>query len=254
VLPLRSVVLLGFFLGLRHATDPDHVIAVTTIVARERTLTGAAATGVFWGLGHTLTILFVGGAIILFHLVIPVRLGLTMELAVSAMLVVLGILNLAGFRSSVPKVVAHPHRGAQLVHAHAPGDYLHTQLHAPLARLDSWFGRIGLYRNLRPLIVGIVHGLAGSAAVALLVLAAIPDSRWALAYLLVFGLGTIAGMMVITLSIASASRLVSRKQTRFAHRLAMASGLVSLAFGLFLAYQICFVQGLLTTRPEWLPR
>src|ERR1700688_2081426 len=94
---LLSIIALGFFLGMRHATDPDHVIAVTTIVSRQRSIRNAALMGVLWGLGHTITILAVGSAIILFGIVIPPRLGLTMELSVGLMLILLGVLNLSGF-------------------------------------------------------------------------------------------------------------------------------------------------------------
>src|ERR1700724_2291772 len=93
---LFAIMLLGFFLGMRHATDPDHVIAVTTIVSRERTMLHAALIGALWGLGHTITILTVGSAIILFGLVIPPRVGLSMEMSVCLMLVLLGVLNLSG--------------------------------------------------------------------------------------------------------------------------------------------------------------
>jgi high-affinity nickel-transport protein len=109
-----------------------------------------------------------------------------------------------------------------------------------------------MFRPLRPLVIGIVHGLAGSAAVALLVLATIHNSRWAIAYLLIFGVGTIAGMMLITMSIASAFRLAPSGQ-RFSRRLALASGLLSLGFGLVVAYQICIVGGLLSAHPHWTP-
>src|SRR6266852_8254453 len=91
-----SIIALGFFLGMRHATDPDHVIAVTTIVSRQRSIRQAALIGVLWGVGHTITIFLVGSAIILFGLVIPPRIGLTMEFSVGLMLVVLGVLNLTG--------------------------------------------------------------------------------------------------------------------------------------------------------------
>src|SRR5437899_6637125 len=96
MLTLFPVVAIGFFLGIRHATDPDHVIAVTTIVSRQRSVRHAGLIGILWGLGHTITILFVGAAIILFNLVIPTRVGLTMELAVGLMLIFLGVLNLTG--------------------------------------------------------------------------------------------------------------------------------------------------------------
>src|SRR5450755_533939 len=92
-----SILAVGFFLGMRHATDPDHVIAVTTIVSNQPNSTRAALIGAFWGVGHTLTILVVGAGIILFNLVIPVRLGLSMELSVALMLIVLGVANVAAF-------------------------------------------------------------------------------------------------------------------------------------------------------------
>src|ERR1700741_2130152 len=91
-----SIIALCFFLGMLHATDADHVVAVTTIVSRERTIRSAALIGVLWGLGHTITIFLVGSLIFLFGLVIPPRLGLTMELSVGLMLILLGILNLSG--------------------------------------------------------------------------------------------------------------------------------------------------------------
>src|SRR6202162_5963696 len=96
MITLLSIIALGFFLGMRHATDPDHVIAVTTIVSRQRSVRHAALIGALWGLGHTITILVVGSAIILFGLVIPPRVGLSMEFSVGLMLILLGILNLFG--------------------------------------------------------------------------------------------------------------------------------------------------------------
>ena len=264
-----SILAVGFFLGMRHATDPDHVIAVTTIVSNQRNRARAALIGAFWGVGHTLTIFVVGTAIILFNLVIPVRLGLSMELSVAAMLIILGVVNVWGFLRSMPTSSAHAHGEEKIIHSHphSHGDYIHSHPHAhqpdshphspdptPLAWTDRLFGRIGLYQYLRPFIVGVVHGLAGSAAVALLVLTTIRDFRWAIAYLLVFGIGTVAGMMLITMSMASAFSMVGKARQQFSHRLALASGLVSLAFGLLVAYQICFVNGLFTNHAQWTPR
>src|SRR6202451_28035 len=99
---LLSILAVGFFLGMRHATDPDHVIAVTTIVTNQRNSVRAALIGAFWGLGHTVTIFIVGAGIILFNLVIPVRLGLSMELSVAVMLIILGVWNVVGFVRSAP--------------------------------------------------------------------------------------------------------------------------------------------------------
>jgi len=261
-----SIIAVGFFLGMRHATDPDHVIAVTTIVTRQRQLRRAAMTGAFWGVGHTLTIFVVGAMIILFNVVIPTRVGLSMEFSVALMLVVLGIMNVAAFMRSASAISAEA-SDAVHVHPHAHGDYIHTHAHGhsseththssgstPLALLDRLFGKLAIYHPLRPFIVGVVHGLAGSAAVALLVLAAIPNPRWAAAYLLVFGAGTVAGMMLITMSIGSAFTFMGKGRQKFSQRLALVSGLLSLAFGLLLVYQIGFAGGLFTSHPHWLPR
>lgn len=266
-----SIIALGFFLGMRHATDPDHVIAVSTIVSREREISKSAWIGVFWGIGHTVTIFAVGAAIILFDVAISPRLGLSMELGVGLMLILLGVMNVVSFFRGLPSSSARAETPAtpqeELIHSHAHshGDYIHTHSHShgpqahahagenPVARLDRVFLRFKLYRPVRPLMIGIVHGMAGSAAVALLVLATIRDPRWAVAYLLVFGFGTIAGMMVITMSIASTFHLARGKQ-KFLQRLAMASGVLSLGFGIFVAYHIIVVNGLLSAHPQWVPR
>jgi high-affinity nickel-transport protein len=262
-----STIAVGFFLGMRHATDPDHVVAVTTIVSRQRNLLKAALTGIFWGIGHTLTIFVVGSAIILFDVVIPARIGLSMELSVGLMLIVLGAMNIASFlraaRTIAPAaeeshvVHSHPHVHGDYVHSHAHGHAPEAHAHShqtPLTWLDRIFGRIGLYQQLRPLVVGIVHGLAGSAAVALLILTTIRNPHWALVYLLVFGAGTVGGMMLITMSIVSAFNFLGNRHENFSHWLGLASGLVSLAFGLFLAYQMGFANGLFSGHPQWTPR
>lgn len=258
---LISIIAIGFFLGMRHATDPDHVVAVTTIVSQQRSAKRAALIGVFWGFGHTLTIFLVGSAIILFNVVIPVRLGLAMEFSVSLMLIVLGGWNLASFANTVPAIAAA--RDGTHTHTHSHGGFVHTHVHRhdpegmshgqnAVASHDRNLAGRSLYQLTRPLAVGIVHGLAGSAAVALLILATIRNPKWAIVYLLVFGMGTIAGMMLITMSIASAFH-VARGQN-FLRRIALASGLLSLGFGLFVAYRICVVSGLFTGHPQWTPR
>jgi high-affinity nickel permease len=261
MISLFSIVAIGFFLGMRHATDADHVIAVSTIVSRQQSAWRAALIGGVWGIGHTLTIFVVGMAIILFNLVIPARLGLTMELTVGFMLIALGVWNVASFLHAQPQADTRIHS-----HAHAHGDYVHTHPHGhapeahahtpeqtPLGWLDRRLSNLAAYQLIRPLIVGVVHGLAGSAAVALLVLASIANAKWAIAYLLVFGVGTIAGMTLITLSMMSVFAYVGARSKWFTQRLPIASGLISLAFGLFLTYQIFFVKGLLTNHPLWTP-
>jgi high-affinity nickel permease len=268
VISLFSILAVGFFLGMRHATDPDHVVAVTTIVSNQRNSMRAALIGAFWGVGHTLTIFVVGAGIILFNLVIPPRLGLSMELCVAVMLIVLGLANVAAFLHAMP-AASTSENGAGVIHSHPHrhGDYIHSHPHThppeagrhshdqrPVVWLDNVFGRVGLYQYVRPFVVGVIHGLAGSAAVALLVLTTIRNLQWAIAYLLIFGIGTIAGMMLITMSIASAFTLAGRGSRRFSHRLALASGVLSLAFGVFVAYQICIVHGLFTSHAQWTPQ
>src|SRR5262249_26835334 len=221
VTTVLALTALGFFLGMRHATDADHVIAVGTIVARQRTLRGGLLIGIAWGLGHTLTILLVGGAIILFSVVIPPAVGLTMEMTVALMLVALGLWNLAGIVRSVRAHIgsgerhAHVHQHGDYVHhhghGHGPGEHGHRDEQTPQAWLDRQLGGLGIYQIVRPLIVGVVHGLAGSAAVALLVLTTIGEPRWALAYLLLFGLGTIVGMMLVTVLLAAPVTYVSMR-------------------------------------------
>jgi high-affinity nickel-transport protein len=253
-----SLTLLGFFLGMRHATDPDHVIAVSTIVTRQPTIRAALLIGSLWGVGHTLTIVAVGGAIVLFTIVIPPRVGLSMEMAVALMLIVLGMWNLTGilehirgFRlSGTGAFHAHWHDHGDYGHSHAPvrrsGPHRHEDDRTSVAWLDRRLGSLGVYQILRPLVVGLVHGLAGSAAVALLVLALIKNPWGAMAYLVLFGIGTIAGMMLITTAIGAVVAYASRRFCRVESWLRLASGVVSLGFGLFLAYQIAVVDGLIT--------
>jgi hypothetical protein len=275
---LLAAVGLGFVLGMRHATDPDHVIAVSTIVSRQRNIRQAGVIGALWGIGHTITIFCVGAAIILFNVVIPPRIGLTMELAVGLMLILLGILNLTGVMQRVTHrftpqhshptpghdgvVHSHLHQHDGLVHEHIHGHSPEAHLHLdpdieadprPRGFFQSLLRRLGLYQFLRPLAIGLVHGLAGSAAVALLVLAEIRDPRWAIAYLLIFGVGTIAGMMLITMVIGAPFAYTRKRFAPFNRSLGVASGLLSLGFGLFITFQIAITDGLFASHPHWTP-
>lgn len=230
---LFAILALGFFLGMRHATDSDHVIAVTTIVSRAKSARAALWVGALWGLGHSATILTVGGAIVLFGWVIPPRLGLSMEMSVAVMLIVLGAMNLSGALSRIDQV-AKGHQHGEIEEVSVP----HAHPRAPL----------------RPLLIGVVHGLAGSAAVALLVLTTIKSAGMALFYLAIFGAGTMAGMMLLTLAMALPISAFSRRFANVEQLMARVTGLVSIAFGLFLAYRIGVADGLLLGVPHWSPR
>jgi ABC-type nickel/cobalt efflux system permease component RcnA len=260
-----SIIALGFFLGMRHATDPDHVIAVTTIVSRQQSIRHAALIGILWGIGHTLTILAVGSAIILFGIVIPPRLGLSMELSVGLMLILLGILNLSGILRWITETFT-PMPSEQHTHSHGIGDSIYNHAHGQFAEkhnhagdlpergMNRTFGKLGVYQVVRPFAVGLVHGLAGSAAVVLLVLTTIRVPSLAVLYLLVFGIGTIAGMMLITTAIAVPFKYSKTRFARLNHSLAVASGIISVAFGVFIVYEMGYVNGLFRHTPNWVPR
>jgi high-affinity nickel-transport protein len=263
MISLLSILAIGFVLGMRHATDADHVIAVSTIVTREQKASRSALIGAAWGLGHTVTIFAVGSILILFRITLPPRVGLSLELAVGIMLIVLGIRNL---RASFAWPFARRREHAPTVHYHAHGDYIHAHnstpgnppahQHAetPVNKLDRWFGRSFLYLMVRPLLIGIVHGLAGSAAIALLVLSTIASARWAVAYLVIFGLGTILGMMLITLAIASTFSFGQKHFVNVGRHFEWAAGAISLVFGVLVTYQIGFGAGLFTANPIWIPK
>jgi high-affinity nickel-transport protein len=263
---------IGFFLGMRHATDPDHVVAVSTIVSRESSLPRAGWIGVLWGVGHTITILVVGAAIILFGFVIPPRLGLALEFSVALMLILLGVLNLTGalqrisqrlspthpdLHSSQTSEHSHLHFHGGKIHAHPHSHDCGRQHHAKEVDPPHWladpFVKLGWFHSLRPLLVGIVHGLAGSAAVALLVLGTIREPRWAIFYLLLFGMGTIAGMMLLTLAFAVPVTLAGNRFAWISRTMVTGTGVVSLLFGLVVAYQIGIVDGLFSSHPSWTP-
>ncbi len=288
---------LGLLLGMRHSTDPDHVVAVSTIVSKQRSIRSAGLIGTIWGLGHTLTIFAVGSMIILFGVVIPPRVGLSMEFSVGLMLILLGVLNLTGVMQRVTSYLtrgrkkkdfreelkhfrnscrpASPQRAKLPVFTWFSLKENHTSLLLPdqshcenalssrtESLLDRWLvgspvqalDRFGIYQCVRPLVIGIVHGLAGSAAVALLVLSTIHNPLWATVYLLIFGAGTMVGMMGMTSVMALPLAYAGKRFAGMSRVFSVASGVVSVCFGFFLVYQLGFLGGLFTSHPQWTPR
>jgi high-affinity nickel permease len=245
----------GFLLGMRHATDADHVIAVTTILNRSRRFLDTTLIGALWGLGHTITVVIVGVLIIAFNVVIPPPVGLAMEFAVALMLIGLGILNLTGGLRSLTERLTPPAPMHSHDHAHAGAAHAHLHGHGSDERLATrgLVATFGWYQLLRPVAVGLVHGLAGSAAVALLVLATIQDTGTALAYLVIFCVGVAAGMAILTTVIGLPFMLSSTKSVQINRWLTIGSGVLSLAFGLLLAYEIGIVGGLFTGDFNWEP-
>lgn len=277
-----GLAILGFLLGMRHSTDPDHVIAVTTILTRERRLATAARIGIVWGFGHTLTVLAVGAAIIFLKIHIPVQVGLGMEFAVALVLILLGTPAALGLcrrigayigcstmdekSASVSPPVVHSHSHTHdgfahsHIHVHAHGHSVGDAGASPPSHREHVLQpglilpRLGARRPLlKSFAVGLVHGLAGSAAIALLVLGAIPQPLWAAAYLVVFCAGVIIGMALITTAIGAPFIYASNRIDTINHSLAFASGLLSFGFGIFLAFQIGIVHGLFGAAPIWIP-
>ena len=236
--PFVSAVLLGFALGLQHATDPDHVVAVATIVTRERRFVAGARVGLLWGIGHTLALATAGTVVVALGRSVPIRLATGLELLVAAMLVGLGALRLReavrGILAVAPddRLAAHHHGASEVVHAHQGAAHVHPST----ALLTAWrepSHRVGL----RALLVGAVHGMAGTAAVALLVLTTLHTALAAAAYLVVFGMGTLAGMTVLTAAMAYPVAHLARLR-RMREAMAVVSGVAAIIFGCWYAARV----------------
>ncbi|HXG15520.1 MAG TPA: hypothetical protein VNK50_04685 [Calidithermus sp.] len=225
--PVATAAALGFLLGLQHATDPDHVVAVATIVTRERGLAAGAMVGLWWGLGHALTLGLAGLAVVGFGVALPRGLTTGFELAVAAVIVALGAARVVeavrGLAAAPAIAEDHDHGGRPALHRH-PHWHLHPS--RPLLRA------LGSRRAAaRALAVGALHGLAGTAAVSLLVLATLRSLTGAAVYLAVFGAGTLLGMVALTAVMAGPVAAAARLGR--AHRaLVLGTGLGAVVFGL----------------------
>ncbi|MGE0821363.1 MAG: sulfite exporter TauE/SafE family protein [Candidatus Binatia bacterium] len=223
---------LGFLLGLRHAFDSDHLIAVSTIVTRERSPWRSLWIGLFWGIGHTATLLLVGLVVLGLKQRIPAPMEMSLECVVGVMLIGLGLMTLYDCWRKRLHVHQHQHNGDTHTHFHAHAD---TSSHTHVHRL-----RLGL----RPLIIGMVHGLAGSAALMLIVLAAIPSPALGLAYIGIFGLGSVLGMGMVSLLMGIFFSLALHRLSDVNLTLRVATGVVSAVFGTWIVVDVGFVQGL----------
>jgi ABC-type nickel/cobalt efflux system permease component RcnA len=227
---------LGLVLGLRHALDPDHVAAVSTIVGESKSIRRSSLVGTFWGLGHTVALLLAGIFVIALKFQISPRLALWMEFIVALMLILLGTRSLLkSVRNWKVHVHRHSHDGTEHVHVHVhrPGEQ-HRHRHRHLIKLGA-----------RPFFIGLVHGMAGSGALTILVLATIPSALAGLVYVAVFGLGSIGGMFLMSALISLPFVLTGKRFSVFSQALQMMVGLFSLTFGLFLVWQYGIRDGLL---------
>ena len=228
----------GFGLGLRHALDADHLAAVSTIVSEHKSVWRSSLVGTFWGLGHTASLLGVGVVVLLLKVTISEEVAPWMEMPVAAMLVGLGAV--AVYRALRQNDIAlHTH-----THAHA-GESEHTHLHLHARQEHDHTHR--LFRlGRRPFLVGLVHGVAGSAAVMLLVLTQLPSLALGLLYIAVFGIGSVGGMLLMSAMISIPFTATAKRLTSINKAIRLAAGLFSLGFGLLLAWELV---GEIVSRP-----
>jgi len=233
--PIWSTLALGFVLGLRHALDADHLAAVSTFVSEERNLLRSTLIGASWGMGHTASLLVFGLAVASFRLTLTPRLSQFLEFLVGCMLIFLGA-----------SVLFRMVRGGALhVHRHEHDGVQHTHLHVHLGQAEHEHQHRTLRLGGRPFVVGVVHGLAGTAALMMLVVGALPSVFLAAGYILIFGVGSIGGMMAMSLMM-SVPLVFAVQRLRLVERLIrVAAGLFSLGFGGYLAWDVGLIQSFL---------
>ncbi len=227
---LTAALGLGFLLGIRHAMDADHVAAVSTFVSQHRSLFRSCLLGTFWGAGHTMALLAAGVAVIVFKLTISPDVAKGLELVVGLVLVLLGGHVLL---RSLGAWILHRHE-----HSHDGHSHSHFHLHLYGGAEDSP-GHVHLLRlGGRPFVVGLLHGMAGSAALMLLVLTTIPSPVAGLLYVFVFGIGSTAGMLLLS-GLIGIPFAVTASRSRTAHvTIQMLAGAASLVLGLALAWNL----------------
>lgn len=226
---MLGILLLGFLIGLQHAMEADHVAAVASLATRSRTARETARQGVTWGLGHALTLLFFGGLVLVLDLVVPESLAQFLELAVGSMLILLG---LDVIRHLITERV-HFHR-----HTHGDLSHFHAHSHAGGAEhsVESHQHSHPRRFSLKALLVGMMHGMAGSAALILLTLETVVSPMEGLLYILLFGMGSIAGMGLLAMVIAVPMRYSERSMTWAHNGLRGAVGLITLGLGVAVVY------------------
>lgn len=225
-----AILTLGFLLGLRHATEADHLAAVSTIVSERKNLLSSSIIGGLWGVGHTISLLLAGAAVIFFKFQISEDLEAKLEAAVGAMLVVLGLNALRKIFFGKEKL--H-------IHAHAHGSRSHTHFHShknETAEESHHFIKL----SPRSVIIGMIHGLAGSAALMLLIVPTIKTPALALLYILIFGVGSIFGMMLMSFLIGLPFRFTAGNFINLNKLIRVAAGIFSFGLGLSIVYEKLF--------------
>jgi len=219
-----SVLLIGFVLGLQHAVEADHLAAVSTIVSEKKNLWTASLVGGMWGIGHTISLFAVGALVILLKLQISPSVETNLEALVGGMLVVLGI-NALRKLLTAEKIHVHTHE-------HGAREHVHVHSHAR-EQVEASHHRF----SARSIVIGMVHGLAGSAALMLLVVPTIASPALALLYILIFGIGSIGGMMAMSFFVGLPLHFTANRFEVFNKAIRLAAGVFSLVLGGFIVYE-----------------
>ena len=231
---IPAILGLGFFLGLKHATEADHLAAVITIVSGRKSIWNSALVGGLWGLGHTISLFVAGIFVLLLNFQISERTERALEFCVGLMLTILG-LNV--FRKLVKGGKLHFH-----THEHGGREHVHPHIHE--SEPDEAHTHHGLSLSPRALFIGMVHGMAGSAALMLLVIPTIDSRSLGLFYIVIFGVGSIGGMMLMSLLVSLPFRLTEFKFERINRLMQIAAGVISVSLGLWIVYEKGFSEGL----------
>src|SRR5271156_1451857 len=229
-----AVLAFGLILGFKHATEADHVIAVSSIVSEHRKILKVALIGGLWGLGHTLTLVAVGMVVLLLGVAIPERISQYLEFGVGLMIIGLSGTALRRILRRPTDLHVHAHTHGTNRHSHVHFGHNHTE-HDELS--DNHSHRVNQI-GLKPLLVGAMHGLAGSAALTLLVLTQVKSQVLGISYLLIFGFGSVLGMMVVSTLIGVPFALSSRRLTKVTFGLQTVAGFAGLCFGFWYASSV----------------
>lgn len=222
------ILLLGFLLGLKHATEADHLAAVSTIVTERKSLLSSSIVGGLWGLGHTISLVIAGIFVLLLNFQISEQTERILEAIVGVMLILLG-LNVLRRIVQGAQMHFHPHEHGSLRHAHP---HLHDA-----GTEDDPTSHHGLSFSPKAIVIGMVHGLAGSAALMLLVVPTIESRALGLIYIIVFGIGSIGGMMLMSLLVGLPFHFTALRFNRFNLFLQLFAGLISIGLGLMIVYE-----------------
>jgi sulfite exporter TauE/SafE len=227
----------GFLIGLKHATEADHLAAVSTIVSERKSLWSSTLIGGFWGLGHTISLFVAGIFVLLLDFQISERTERILEFVVGVMLLLLG-LNVLRKLLQGGNLHFHAHEHGERAHAHP-----HIHAHG---RADERETHHGFSFSPRSVIIGMIHGLAGSAALMLLLIPTIDSKIVGLLYIVIFGIGSIAGMMIMSFLVGLPFHFTANRLNRLNYALQSIAGLVSVGLGLFIIYEKGVIEGLIS--------